>query len=248
MAKAPELYRDNSKPRNLLEALQAAVINRYSKPYNKQEPVVYEFTHDRGLLHQYYPLREKLYRKMYNCEEIRADEDVHDKLSYILIARRGNLCLGGVRLTVREGDEMWDLPMETEAFKLREKFPNLPLNRQRHGEISRFAIMEDTGDDIFHGLCKVMYEKVVSLNIHYLFAKSTYPLARNWRLIANSFGVKTTRICNDIEVPSPQYIQDEMKWYVTLSNLSTLYAAEEKKPEVDVVEAAAVAPQLALID
>lgn len=250
MARKPVLYKDNSKPKNLLEALQTAVIGRYLRSQPTSEPIIYEFTQDRALLHQYYRLREMMYRKIYNSRDIKADEDLHDKLSYILIARRGNLCLGGCRLTVREGDEMWDLPMETDAFKLRDKFSELPLQHVRHGEISRFAIMEDAGDeDIFHGMCKVMYEKVVSLHIHYLFAKSIYSLARNWRLIANSMGVKTTRIRDDIEVPSPPFL-DEIKWYVTLSDLSVLHPAPEAQPAQfeAAIEKTAEKARLALID
>jgi hypothetical protein len=223
----PTLYRDNSKPRNLLEALQAAVINRYTKPYGGHEPIVYEFTQDRALIHQYHRLLEAMYSRIYAAQNFVAD-DVYDKLSYVLVARRGRLCLGGCRLTVREYDERWKLPLESEGFIMRDVFPELPLDSVRHGEISRFAIMEDAGDeDIFHGLCKVMYQKVIELQVHYLFAKSTYTLARNWRLIANSLGVKTTKICDHLNVPEHPAIPDQ-KWYVTLSNLSSLYPVQEE--------------------
>ena len=252
MAK-PTLYRDNSKPRNIFEALQAAVINRYSKPYGGHEPVIYEFTQDRALIHQYHTLLETMYRRMYAAHNFKADVDVYDKLSYILIARRGRLCLGGCRLTVREYDEMWDMPMESKDFKLRDAFPDLRLDQERHGELSRFAIMEDSGDeDIFHGLCKVMYEKTLDLQIHYLFAKSTYPLARNWRLIANSLGVKTTKICSDLKVPEHPTIPDQ-EWYITLSDLSSLYQTAEvpearKAPVEPPRKTITETPHLALID
>jgi hypothetical protein len=242
MAK-PILYKDNSKPQNILEALQSVILNRLFKPYGNNEPIVYEFTQDRAMLHQYYRLREVMYRKMFETDKFMGEEDLHDKLSYILIARRGRLCLGGCRLTIREHDEMWQLPMEGDEFKLRNLFPDLHLEKERHGEISRFAIMEDSGsdDNIFYGLCKVMYDKVTSSNIHYLFAKSTYPLARNWRLIANSFGVKTTQICKDLNVPENP-IHPGVKWFVTLSDLSSIYPADSKET------VAAEKPQLALID
>ena len=235
----PVLYKDNSKPKNLMEALQAAIINRIVRPYSKNEPVVYEFTQDRALLHQYYRLREVMYRKMFNTDQFDGEEDVHDKLSYILVARRGNLCLGGCRLTIREGDEKWALPMESDSFKLRAIFQDLPLDNERHAEISRFAILEDSGEeDIFYGLCKVMYDKVIDANIHYMFAKSTHTLARNWRLIANSFGVKTTRICSEIDVPENP-IHPDVKWYVTMSNLTSYVQPEgvrAEKPALSLVE------------
>ncbi len=236
MAK-PVLYKDNSKPKNLMESLQSAILNRLVRPYHRNEPVVFEFTQDRALLHQYYRLREIMYRKMFNTDQFVGEEDVHDKLSHILIARRGNLCLGGCRLTIREHDEMWALPMESDSFRLRNIFPDLPLTQERHAEISRFAILEDTGDhDIFYGLCKVMYDKVIDANIHYLFAKSTHTLARNWRLIANSFGVKTTRICSEIEVPENP-IHPDVKWYITMSDLTSYSQTEASEtPALSLVE------------
>lgn len=246
----PVLYKDNSKPKNFLEALQDAIINRIVKPYSKNEPVVYEFTQDRGLLHQYYRLRQTMYRKMFDSENFDGGEDLHDKLSHILIARRGNLCLGGCRLTIREHDEMWALPMECDQFKVRDQFSDLPLSDVRHAEISRFAIMEDSGDeDIFYGLCKVMYDKIIDSDIHYLFAKSTLTLARNWRLVANSFGVKTTRICNDLELPEiPIHptINSDVKWYVTMSDMSS-YCHPEKQADT-AKKPAEAKPTLSLVE
>ncbi len=220
----PTLYKDNSKSNNFFETMQAIMANRLAKPFGGNDPIVYEFTNDRGMLHQYYRLRETMYRKIFHTDEFNGQEDVHDKIGHVLIARRGKLCLGGCRLTIREADEMWDMPMETNGFVLRNVFPELPLNSFKHGEISRFAIMEDTGSDenIFYGLCKVMYDKVINEQIHYLFAKSTLTLARNWRLIANSFDVKTTKIRNDIEVPENP-IHPDVKWYITVSQLSDIF-------------------------
>lgn len=243
----PKLYRNNSMSQNFLEALQSTILNRLSRPSNQLEPVVYEFTQDRALLHQYYRLREIMYRKMFDTDQFSGDEDVHDKLSHILIARRGRLCLGGCRLTIREGDEHWQLPMELKDFKLRELFPHIPLDSARHAEISRFAVMEDAGDEnILYGLCKVMYDKVVDSEISYLFVKSTYPLARNWRLIANQFGVRTTKIYNDLDVPENP-IHPNVKWYVTASDMSGMYKKDEVQSAPSVI-IAEEKPQLSLVD
>lgn len=223
-----DLYKENAEPQSFLGALQSSVTNRLSRPYGENEPIVYEFTQDNALLHQYFRLREFMYRKSFKKENYNGGEDFHDKLSYILIARRGRLCLGGCRLTIREGDEAWPLPVEGAEFNLRDLFPELPLARVRHAEISRFAIMEDSGDKtILSGLCKVMYNKVTTSNIHYLFVRSPYHLARNWRLVANSFGVKTTRICNGIH-PIDRILGPDITWYLTLSDL-TSYCMDDSK-------------------
>jgi hypothetical protein len=227
MAK-PTLYSDNSKPQNFLEVLQSAIINRLSKPYGGNEPIIYEFTHDRALLHQYYRLRELMYRKVHHLDQFSAQEDVYDKLSHVLIARRGRLCLGGCRLTIREPDEMWPLPAETETFSFRGAFPQLALEKESHAEISRFAVMEDSGDEnIFYGLCKVMFDKVIDSKIRYLFAKSPYTLARNWRLVAHKLGVKNTRICDEIDVPEDPHLP-EFEWHIIYSDLLPYWRSDDR--------------------
>jgi|CXWL01.1.fsa_nt_gi hypothetical protein len=217
------LQKDDYRSLNFLSTLQSIATKRSLNPYAKGEQVTYEFTEDPALLHQYYRIREVRYGETLKSENYNWGEDFHDKLSHILIARRGKLCLGGCRLTIREGDEDWTLPVENDEFNLRKTFPNLHLDRVKHAEISRFVVMEDGGtanDDIFYGLCKAMYERVVSSDIHYLFAVSSYILARNWRAIANSFGVKTTKIVENIH-PVEKALGDEVKWYLVLSDLTS---------------------------
>ena len=137
---------NNVEPSNFFEVLQAAVTNRTLKPYGNKEPITFEFTQDPAILHQYYRLREIMYNKTFNVEDYHWGEDSYDRIGHILIARRGNLCLGGCRLIVREGDETWAMPMECEELNLRKTFPELSLDKVRHAEISRFAIMEDCGE------------------------------------------------------------------------------------------------------
>jgi len=208
----------------LLESMQDALIKRFSRSPKQPEPVVFEFTTDKGLLHQYYRLRDQAFGGKDSDE---SDQDIHDKISEILVARRGRLVIGACRLTVREGDENFLLPMEEENFKLRELFPEVPLHGERHGVISKFAILEEHNErDILYGLCKIMYDKVIMSDIHYLFARGrNYVLARNWRLIANSFGAKHTRICDEVNMPLDPNFPNE-KPILTFSDLSALCLKE----------------------
>ncbi len=215
---------DNIGKPSFLGSLQTAITNRIVQPYGGKEPIIYEFTQDKGFLHQYYRLREMMYKIKHN-DNLNLDgydlgEDFYDKIGHILIARRGNLCLGGCRLIVREGDESWSLPMESTDFNLRNSLPNLHLDKIRHAEISRFAVMEDNGEEnIFAGLCKIMYDKVTNSDIGYLFVKSPYHMARNWRFIANRFGVKNTRIIENIH-PVDNTLPPDIKWYLVASDLT----------------------------
>ncbi len=214
------LQKDDSKSLNFLTTLQSINMKRSLKPYAKGEAVTYELTQDPALLHQYYRLREVKYNKVFNVDGYNWGEDYYDKISHILIARRGNLCLGGCRLIIREGDEKWALPMEKGDFNIRESFPNLALDKLRHAEISRLTVMDDCGDDILSGLYRAMYDVITNSNIHYLFVKSPYRMARNWRLVANNFGVKTTKIVENIH-PVDETLSPDIKWYLTLSDLTS---------------------------
>ena len=164
---------DKNKPQGILESMQEALIKRFTKSPKQPEPVVFEFTADKGLLHQYYRLRDLAFGGGRSLAEGNSQQDIHDKISEILVARRGRLVIGACRLTVREGDEAFLLPMEEENFKLRNLFPDLPLNRERHGVISKFAILEEHNErDIIYGLCKISGDKVIAVVrwIHYLFS------------------------------------------------------------------------------
>ena len=185
--------------------------------------MVFEFTDDPAFLHQYYRIRDQIFGRDIGLSDNEGGADLHDKISHILVARRGNLVIGACRLTVREANETFLLPMESQDFQLRKLFHDLPLTKERHGVLSKFAILEEQNQrDILYGLCQVMYDKVISMDIHYLFARATnFTLARNWRLIANSFGARHTKICENIDVPDNPNFPGE-KQYVTFSDLSEI--------------------------
>jgi hypothetical protein len=224
-----------------VEELYAQIERRFGKSAREPEPVVYEFTDDRGLLHQYYRLREIMYRKVYHTDKFVGEEDVYDKLSHILIARRGRLCIGGCRLIIREADEDFQLPMETSDFKLRGQLSGLPLNKVRHGEISRFAVMDDDGAqvEVMLTLSQLIIEKCINAELGYVFLKTPGLLmARNWRKIARTHcHLHDACIRTDIHMPQdPAY--PEIQWQLTQIPLpvkqTPLY--HEEKPIVRPVE------------
>ncbi len=199
------------------KTLEEALAKRYSsKGSIAHEPVVYEFTTDRALLHQYYQLREHMYRKAFKTDKFVGQEDVYDKLSHILIARRGKLCVGGMRITVREADEVFDLPMETSGFSLKNALPELDLGMYRHAEISRFAILDSEEDkEILYNMCKVLYDKLLQLEVDYGFARCTKLMARSWKMFANKFGSIGTHVRDDINLPENP-LHPDIQWYLNV--------------------------------
>ncbi len=214
------LQKDDSRSLNFLSTLNSIATKRSLKPYAKGEQITYEFTEDPALLHQYYRIRQVMYDKVFHTKNYNWGEDHYDRLGRILVARRGRLCLGGCRLIIREADEAWDLPMEKSDFNIRKLFPELPLDMVRHAEISRLTVMDDCGEDVLQGLYKAMYRVVTNSDINYLFVKSPYRMARNWRLVANSFGVKSTKIVENIH-PVDDTLSPDIMWYLTLSDLTS---------------------------
>lgn len=188
------------------------LYERFSREHAPLEPVQYEFTTDRALLHQYYQLREVMYRKIFRTDRFHAVEDVYDKFSHTLIARRGKLVVGGARITVREPDEEFLLPMETEGFNIR----NLPQTAGNcklcHCEISRFAILSDKYEkEIMQEMVKILIEKMVDLNVHHLFIKADYAMARNWRKMGTINGLTSNHIYHDVQIPEHPLLP-EVNW------------------------------------
>ena len=72
---------------------------------------VFEFTRDPAYLHQYYLLRARLSNGIATFSQIFAQADEADKRSHILVARRGNQVIAGVRLTVSGPRQPQPLPM-----------------------------------------------------------------------------------------------------------------------------------------
>src|SRR5688500_7490166 len=158
-------------------AIQLAILNRLINPYGGGEIVHFEITQDIAQIHQY--------QRMATLEHGAQASNEHDKISVFFTARRGNLCLGGARVTIREHDENFSLPLESDDFNLRANLDSLPLSKERHAEISRFSVMEDCGIDVFSGLCKAIIDHLVSAQVPYVFIASSLVFARAWDKVAN---------------------------------------------------------------
>ena len=90
--------------------------------------VVFEITNDQKLLNQYYSLREESYREVLSLSDFNGEEDELDRQSDILIARIGELCLGGIRICgSNSNSKSKPLPLENLTEQLRVKLPFLDL-------------------------------------------------------------------------------------------------------------------------
>lgn len=74
--------------------------------------LVYEQTREEGLLDQYYRLRQQCYRQELKLSGFDGSEQPADRDGYILIARRGEDCLGGARISVSNSEKSIGVPLK----------------------------------------------------------------------------------------------------------------------------------------
>lgn len=164
------------------------------------EAVVYEFSKDKALLHQYYELRHKMYTNMWNLEHFEGGEDFYDSCSEILIARLGKLCVGGARITVKKPDIR--LPMEGDDFNLEALLPEYDLKHNTYAECSRLAMLPQFRDgDNITDMYATLNAKGVSMGVRYAFAIAPISQARGYCMMHHRMGIHTYKLLKHVAVP-----------------------------------------------
>jgi len=197
---------------NATEALKAAgipvqgyseeqIFRRFRMPNRKKEQVQYELTRDPGLLHQYYLMRENMYISVWGLDNFHGSHDAFDEISDICIAKLGNQCIGGGRMTYSSPGHRLLLPMEGEDFSLTQALPQLELHRHTYLEFSRLAILpefqyRETSVELYD--CALRH--AIRRGARYGFALAPHLLARKYCQGVSSIGYKAS-IRRDVKVP-----------------------------------------------
>ena len=137
--------------------------------------IKFEVTRDPRLLQSYYALREQSFREELNIPNFDGSEEESDRQGHILIARQGNECLGGVRisqrLSAKEHLDELDLPQETCCIW--ERFTLAPTVRRM-----------DVGRDLIAALVETSHV----LGYHHAMVLSSLRCARLYRLVHHAIG------------------------------------------------------------
>ncbi|WP_210396531.1 hypothetical protein [Motiliproteus sediminis] len=104
--------------------------------------VRFELTRNAELLEQYYRLRERCFREDLGLPDFDGSEDAWDRCSQILIAREGDRCIGGMRITGRE-PALGVLPIEEEGVDLSCLRRALPQDSPRYCQWGRLALLPE---------------------------------------------------------------------------------------------------------
>lgn len=197
-------------------AKEEALARRYNRA--KQPDLVFEFTRDPGLLHQYYKIRANEFIDVLGLTSgYPENETEHDRNGQILVARIGNFCVGGVRLVSKTPRNPRLLPMEIDDFRLENYFPDLRHKQISYGQLSNLSLLpEFRNREISREMMKRLFSKADAMNLSMLFAASPKLNSRLYRQNCILMGFQNTKIYWDIELPVYQYLE-EIKLYLMSS-------------------------------
>ena len=157
----------------------------------KPPELVFEFTRDEGYLHQYFLLRGDLLSRSYNWDDYTGEREALDDLSHILVVRRGNQVVGGVRLTPRSPRKHVPFVLEHGQMSLIDALPEYKLAYTKHSEVGRMIIMEEFQNKrISFEMFRRLHEKAVVLNLRYNFFSVSARSARLFQLICKHYGYR----------------------------------------------------------
>ncbi len=178
---------------------EESLTRRYKRKNLFNKELVFEFTRDPGLLHQYYQIRSNEY-KAFHGEAYETTENEYDRSAHIMVARIGNFCVGGVRINTKTPRNNGLLPMEKAAdFRIEEYFPELRHQQVAYGEVGDWVLLpEFRGGQISDEMTRRIFEKASALNIEMLFVLTSPLQARLYKQVCIAIGLKDTIIHYDI--------------------------------------------------
>ncbi|MEH6648969.1 MAG: hypothetical protein V7707_02970 [Motiliproteus sp.] len=184
--------------------------------------IKFEFSTDPKLLAQYYQIREECFRKQLGIASFDGSEDEDDRSGHILIARDGERCIGGARVSGTSAFDPVRLPMESDDFVLHEIFPELAQQRRSYCQWTRLALLSEfRTTEVLRAQCLAMIKGAAELNYDYAFNVAGTVRARLYRRLHKNLGYGY-EICDHIHIPAEEGFTD----------LEHLLSVAYLKPEV----------------
>lgn len=194
---------------------EEALVRRYRR--RQQPELVYEFTRDPGLLHQYYRIRADEYKAVYGFNNYPSTETKYDRNGHVIVARVGNFCVGGARIDIKTPRRPRLLPMEIEDFRLENHFTELRYKQVSYGQASGFALLpEFRGGDVSREIVKRGCSKAAALNLSVLFAVCPILNSRLYKQDCKAIGLKDTKIHFDIELPVYPHLKEAKHYLLSI--------------------------------
>lgn len=162
----------------------------------------YEISTDTRLIQQYYRMREAYFRNELGLAAFRGEEEPLDLRSDLLIARDGNRCAGGTRITGRSPRQPRPVPIEELGFDLAGAVPEIGLAEAAYCQWSRAAI-----DPVYRTAEMIreyfgaLIETSRALGYEYSFVVADRNRTRLYRRLCTLAGYRY-EILHDVPVPA----------------------------------------------
>lgn len=181
--------------------------------------VQYELTNDQTMLKQYFALRERSFRHELGLTDFDGSEDHWDRRSHILIARDGERCVAGVRITGRYPLLRGKLPVEEEGLDVSAALPHVPVARTACCQWGRLVVDPDYRDwDFFADFGRQIIRFSELLGFSYSVAVTGMQQARFYKRLYSSMGYRF-EIFKEVVVPAEKGF-DQLPHLLSLGYLS----------------------------
>ena len=164
--------------------------------------LTYELTKDPALLEQYYRIRERCFRRELGIADFDGSEDARDRRSHILVARDGNRCIGGTRITGRQPESLHPVPLQEEGLDLVAALPGLRLAQTSFCQWGRLALdPEYRTTRVLRQYCNAMIEASRALGFTYSLVVTDINRARLYKRLFSVLGYRYD-IVRDLRIPA----------------------------------------------
>lgn len=179
-------------------------------------------------LQQYYQIRERCFQTDLGLVSFDGSENEYDRRGLVLIARDGDKCVGGARISGRTRDHGRRLPLEQEGLDLQSWFPQLKHRCTAYCQWSRMALLpEYRAVDILREFCKATIGLSLRQGYEYAFNVAGMKQARLYKRLHSSLD-RDYRIFQNIPVPVERS-------FVGLPHLLSVTYLREHCPEIGAV-------------
>ena len=214
---------------------QSRDLEKYSEElYNskiEKNGFTYFFTKDSDMIEKYIDLRKKLYITDERFVGFREFDDFSETVedyqadnSILLLAFKGNECVGGGRISISFPNQSNLLPLEHDVstkdreFKIVNKFPY--LEGEICGEVNRFAIHPDYRDIKLIADCIYILTIVAkTIGARELFALSDIGRVRLYQMLSNKHLGFKSKIYRDLQINGKDIFEGH-NMYITSIDLN----------------------------
>lgn len=185
--------------------------------------IIFEFTKSPELLEQYYRIRQDCFRRDLGIDEFDGSEDIYDRVSDIIIARIGDRCVGGARLTGNRSLAGALLPMENDSFRFSQVLSGLGLYDGNYCQCGRLALLPEFRNmDTVRGIFDGLINRCIEFDYAYAFNVASLNHARLYKRLHSSLGFDY-RVFSSVDLPREEDFEG-LEHFLSISFLDKEYS------------------------